>query len=348
MRVTVLGGGSGGYATAADLALAGHEVRLWRRAAAELAAVRQAGGLTLVATDRRDKAAVAVVAELGEAVGGADVIVVAVPATAHEDMARQLAPHLGEQQLVLVTPGTLGGFVMAREIIRAGGRLPQAFVETGTLPYRAGKTGPAEIRIAARAASLPIGVFPGSRSAALAPVRELFPAARRCVDVLDAALTDGGPVLHPALVLANLGAIDQGRDVDMTVSARRLGDAVDAERVAARAGWGYPPLGYEVVTGDDEIGSGRPMSLAHRYVVEDVALGLSLFESAARTVGAETAASSGLLLVFGTLLGRPLSGRGRALEHLGLGDLALREIRDLLHAGWSSRFWRRFVRSEGA
>jgi opine dehydrogenase len=344
MRIAVLGGGNGAYAAAADLALAGHEVRLWRRAAAELAAVRQAGGITLIAGERRDKAALAGVADVGEAVAGTDVVVVAMPAIAHEDIARRLAPHLGERQVVLVTPGTLGAFVMAREISRAGGRLPHAFVETGTLPYRAHKTGPAEIRVAARAGTLPIGVFPGSRAAALAPVSELFPASRRCVDVLDAALTDGGPVIHPPLVLVNLGAIDQGRDIDATASARRLMDALDAERVAARAGWSYPARGYEVVTGADEARSEGPVSLSHRYVTEDVALGLSLLESAARTVGAETTASSGFLFVFGALLGRPLASRGRALEHLGLGDLSLREIRELLQEGWSSPLWRRVAR----
>ena len=36
---------------------------------------------------------------------------------------------------------------------------------------------------------------------------------------------------------------------------------------------------------------------------------------------------SGLLGVFGALLGRTLAGRGRALDHLGLGDLTLREVR---------------------
>ncbi len=347
MRVTVLGGGHGAYAIAADLGSAGHDVRLWRRTSGELVAVRAAGGLTLVVENRRTKVGVTVVAELAEAVAGADVVVVAVPATAHADIATRLAPHLDERQVVLVTTGTLGGFVMALEITRARGRLPQAFVETGTRAYRARKTGPAEVRIAARAPSLPVGVFPASRAAALEPVSQLFSASRRCVDILDAALIDGGPVIHPPLVLVNLGAIDQGRALEAastTASARRLIDTVNAERVAARAGWGYPPLNYEVLTGDDATGPEGPVTLAHRYVTEDAALGLSLFESAARTVGAETPAISGLLLVFATLLGRPLSGRGRALEHLGLGDLARREIRELFQEGWSLPLWRRITR----
>ena len=88
-------------------------------------------------------------------------------------------------------------------------------------------------------------MFPAAHAvAALGPIRELFPTVRPCVDVLDAALTNAGPVIHPPLVLVNAGAIDQGRfDIHAagtTSSARRLIEVVDAERTAARRGWGYP------------------------------------------------------------------------------------------------------------
>ena len=42
MKVAVLGGGNGAYATAADLALAGHAVPLWRRREEDLAPIRAA------------------------------------------------------------------------------------------------------------------------------------------------------------------------------------------------------------------------------------------------------------------------------------------------------------------
>jgi hypothetical protein len=50
-----------------------------------------------------------------------------------------------------------------------------------------------------------------------------------------------------------------------------------------------------------------------------------------------------LLLVFGTLLGRRLTGQGRALERLGLGDLTRREIRAFMEEGWTSSFWPRAI-----
>ena len=48
MKIAVLGGGNGSFAAAGDFALAGHEVRLWRRDAAAVAAHRAAGGMITV------------------------------------------------------------------------------------------------------------------------------------------------------------------------------------------------------------------------------------------------------------------------------------------------------------
>jgi opine dehydrogenase len=368
--VAVLGAGNGGLTTAADLTLSGHTVRWWSRAPEPLAAVRAAGGVALVADgDRRVVTPALATNDLAAAVKGAEIVVAPLPATSHDDLAARLAPLLTAEQIVLLTPGTLGAFAMARAIALAGGQLPFAIAETATLPYLTRKTGPAEVRVAARATNLPVGVFPANRTeAALARVEALYPAIRPCVDALDAALANAGPVIHPPLVLLNAGAVDRGRfDIHVTGTTptiRRLIDAVDAERVATRAGWGYGPPHYELATYYDEAraaegfyGAGARARVAesrifdetvgfdHRYVTEDVVLGLALFESAARTVVVDTPAISGLLQIFGVLLARRLGGDGRALERLGLGDFALREIRALLREGWTSPDWIRALRA---
>ncbi len=316
-------------------------MRLWRRRPEDLAALSK--GITLKAEQRQGAARLdKATADLGEAVRDADVVIAPLPASTHEDLGRRLAGVLTERQVVLLGAATLGSFVIAREIARAGKTLPLALAETGTLPYLARKTGPAAVA---------------------APVR----ATRPCVDAVDVALTNAGPVLHPPLVLANAGAIDRGKfDVHAagtTESARRLIDAVDAERVASRKGWGFPAPHYEMATYYDEaraaeglygagakgklVASGlwnEVLTFEHRYVTEDVELGLPFFESAARSVSVASPATSGLLGVFGALLGRPLAGRGRDLDHLGLGELTLREVRELFHEGWQSALWRRVAR----
>lgn len=369
MKIAVLGGSNGGFTTAADLALAGHGVRLWARSAAALGPLSEDPGIMLEAEGRRGSARLErATTDLGEAVAGAEILIAPLPATSHEDLARRLAPHLTDRQIVLLTPGTLGSVALARALARAGGPMPAALAETGTLPYLTRKTGPAVVRAPVRAANLPAGVFPASRAGAvLSRLDELFPGVRACADALDAALTNAGPVIHPPLVLLNAGPVDSGgfdvHAAGTTPSVRRLIAAVDAERVATRQGWRYAAPHYELETYYDERRAGEglygvgaraklvasglwseTLTLAHRYVTEDAALGLSLFESAARAAGVATPATTGLLLLFGVLLGRELSGAGRALEQLGLGDLSRREIRGFLEEGWASPLWNKAVR----
>ena len=368
MKVAILGAGNGGFATAADLALARHSVRLWSRSREALGPLAERAALTLEAEGRHGTARLErATTDLGEAVEGAEILIAPLPATGHEDLAKRLAPCLTDRQIVLLTPGTLGSYAVARGIVRAGGTLPLALAETGTLPYLARKTAPAAVKAPVRATNLPVGVFPASRSARVLPrLAELFPAVRPCADALDVALTNAGPVIHPPLVLLNTGAIDGGsfdiHATGTTPSVRRLIDAVDAERVATRRGWGYAAPHYELATYYDETraaeglyGAGAKTKLVasglwseivtfeHRYVTEDAVLGLALLESAARAAGAVTPAITGLLLVYGALLGRELSGRGRALEHLGLGDLSRREILAFLQDGWASPMWRKAI-----
>src|SRR5690606_9036954 len=145
MKVAVLGGGHGCYAAAADLSEQGHEVRLWRRDAALLAPV--AATRSIVLRDFRGTRAVPLAvasADIAAAVRGAELVIVPTPAFSQLDIARAMAPHLADGQVVFLPPGTFGSYVMARALREAGNRADVAFAETGTLPYLARKHGPAE------------------------------------------------------------------------------------------------------------------------------------------------------------------------------------------------------------
>src|SRR5829696_6416703 len=131
MRIAVLGGGNGSFAAAGDFALAGHEVRLWRRDNETVAAHRQQGGRIVVKDFAgRHEAALAVVTNnIGEAVRGAELILCPAPATAQPDIARALAPHLADEQVVFLPPATFGSFLFAKAAQDSGNRSRAAFAE---------------------------------------------------------------------------------------------------------------------------------------------------------------------------------------------------------------------------
>ena len=94
MKIAVLGGGHGANAPAADRSQQGHEVRLWRRDAAALAAVHAQGGIVLKdAEGTRCVPLALATGDIGAALAGAELVVVPRPATAHEDIGRAAAPH---------------------------------------------------------------------------------------------------------------------------------------------------------------------------------------------------------------------------------------------------------------
>ena len=93
---------------------------------------------------------------------GAELLVVPTPAFAQEDIARAIAPHVSDGQVVFLPPGHLRLLRMAKVVREAGSRAAVTLAETGTLPYLTRKHGPAEIAITIRAKRLPTGAFPAT------------------------------------------------------------------------------------------------------------------------------------------------------------------------------------------
>ena len=166
MRIAVLGGGHGAYAAAADLTEQGHEVRHWRRKATELSSK-----ITLIDEKGSRPVTVNSAKRIEDAVGRAELILIPGPATAQMDIARAMAPHVRDGQVVFLPPGTFGSYAMA-QVVKA----KLLWAETGTLPWLARKRGPSEVAITIRAVRLPTGVYPVTeKDRAMAVIRKAFP-----------------------------------------------------------------------------------------------------------------------------------------------------------------------------
>lgn len=356
MKIAVLGGGHGAYAAAADLSEQGHEVHLWRRDAAALQPLRERGAIDL--TDHAGTRTVRiakVAADPGEALAGAELIVVPVPATAHEDIARLIAPHLADGQVVFLPPGTFGSYVMAEAARAAGSRAAVSYAETGTLPYLARKRGPAEVAITVRAVRLPTGVYPVARAGeAMKTIRAAYPAVQPCGDALSGALMNAGPIIHPPLILMNAAPLEGFARWDIhnegtQPSVRTVTDRLDAERIALRGALGFPAPHFPLAdhyTGDRWMYGDAHQKLVdsgdwreridlrtHRYMSEDTVLGLALLVSVARWAGSPAPLAEGLLAIAGAILGRDLRHGPRTLETLGLASLGPSEMTRLLYEG---------------
>lgn len=356
MEIAVLGGGHGCYAAAADLTEQGHNVRLWRRDTQALQPLLDNPVITLKDyRGERDITIAKVCPDIADAIKGAQLILIPSPATAQRDIALGMAPHLQDGQVVFLPPGTFGSYVMS-EIVRAvGNQADVSWAETGTLPWLARKHGPTTIAITMRATRLPTGVYPAKNAEfARKCIAKAFPSIEPCEDALSGALMNAGPIIHPPLILMNAGPLQHFPEWDIhnegtQPAIRAVTDKLDHERIAVRKAIGYAaphfPLADHYNTDQWMYGDSHGMLVdsgdwrehidlhRHRYMVEDVVLGLAFLVSVADWAGVDAQVAKGLLALGGAILGRDLRGGERTLKALGLANLNVAELKQMLYEG---------------
>lgn len=356
MKVAVLGGGHGCYAAAADLSEAGHDVSLWRRDTAALQPVIDAGCISVKDDQgQRDIRIAHVCTDIGDALQGATLIVIPLPATAQMDIASTIAPHLVDGQVVYLPPGTFGSFIMAEAVKASGNNAEVTWAETGTLPWLVRKHGPNTIAITTRATRLPTGVYPAKRRTyGLDIIRQAFPVIESCEDALSGALMNAGPIIHSPLIIMNAAPLQHFEAWDIhnegtQPAVRSVTDNLDLERVAVREALGYGaphfPLADHYNSNNWMYGDVHKKLVKsgdwrehidlhhHRYMTEDTMLGLSFQASVADWADTDAPISKGLLAVAGGIVGQDLRQGPRALDTLGLADLGKDDLRELLFNG---------------
>lgn len=342
MKIAVAGAGHGGLAAAADQALAGHEVRLLESDAfaASFEPVRQSREISVAGAGRTGTAHLAVATyDPAEAIAGADVVLVIVPSTAQESFARLCGPHLEDGQYVFLLPGGFGSWVFARTLRQMGLRKEVILGETSTLPYGARRSGSTEVTVHIRAVCNPFAALPAYDTPRAAGVlRQLYPEIVEVGNVLDVALSNTNPCVHPVPTLLSASRIEHSggefwlyREA-MTPSVWRVMRAVDAERVEVREAFNLQPPHYAMSneTGRvfvDQFGlpgleAGMqmkgPHALEERYLTEDVPMGLAFFSSMGDVVGVPTPNIDAVIELVSTLLGIDMRAAGRTVANLGL------------------------------
>ena len=341
----MLGGGHGALATAADLGSRGFEVRLALRNRPRFEALFATRHVRATGVLEAEAELALVTTDHGAAVRGADLVLVPLPAFAQETMADRIASALEPGQVVCLMPGTFGAYVVGR-------RLPGVVVaEMATLPYGARQIGQNEVGTALHAHHLPTGVYPATETErALDVIRRVYTQAVPVEDALAAALLNSNGALHAPLMVLNAGPIDRGPydiHVDGTTPlVRRVIEAADGERMAVRQGFGYAqphwPLADYYADADWFYGAGayssvqrrsvwrEQLAFDHRYIVEDVAIGLVLWSALGRVLALATSVTDALIEISEALTGRDFRAEGRTLERLGLAGLTAAEIRERL------------------
>jgi opine dehydrogenase len=293
-----------------------------------------------------------VTTRIEELIAAADVLIVAVPATAHRDIAAACAPHLTERHTVVLSPGRTGGALeFALAAGHPNGRPPYALAEMTTTLYVARSTSPWGVRVHALKRAVRLAALPAHRTpAVLADLADAYPGLLPAASVLETSLLNVGCILHPLPTLLNAARIEAGGTLfafyheGISPSVAKVCAALDAERMAVARAYGVPTIALEDWLHQTYGSLGRelyerlrnteayasvlaPAALGHRYLEEDVATGLVPLALLARKVKVPTPHMDATVTLAGALRQVDFWTSGRTLDRLGVAEMDAAALR---------------------
>lgn len=340
MKISILGTGGIGLASAAWLAQAGHEVTVWSPGGQRALALREA---PLVSTGVLEAQVRVRVAESAQAAAQAgEVLLLAVPLNGHRAVMEALLPHLRDGQTVIVSSmSSLSSLYLYEAARRAGRDITVAAFGTTVLTAR--RSGPAEVRIMTRRTALGVSALPHSRrEQALDLCRALFGDVFSLHEnMLATALTNINPVAHGPLALFNWTRIERAENWPqyhyMTPQVAGVIERLDAERLALARAFGLTVRTIEAHFAQSfnttsstlaEIaaelhakrgGPPGPTDTDTRFLAEDVPFGLVFCAALGPLAGLAMPATQTIVQVASLITGRDFAALNDLIGPLGIG-----------------------------
>ena len=371
--VAVLGGGNGGHAVAANLSLAGFKVNFFelpqfadsfekvmrtREVRIEGVSIDGVAKLNLATTD------------IKQAIRDVEVIFVITPAFGHKVMAEVCAPFVQDGQIIVLTPGS-GGSLEFAKIFREKKVKSEIILGEGcTLPYGARLKGSGHVSVLINAVILPTGVFPSKKTEEVIPkLKQFYPMITPAKDVLEAAINNPNPVVHPAATLLSATRIEHSKGEfylyaeGMTPSVARTFESLNEERLSICKALGYKlyhwdnldfknyNLGeteeecrYRILNtsmdgafGKDGIYAGikmkGPEHMKDRFVTEDVPYGMVFLSTLGELLGIRTPTHDAVIQLCSVINRTDYRKTGRGVGDLGLSKLGKQGLKKFLDEG---------------
>ena len=359
MKIAVLGGGNGAHTVAADLTLKGLSVNMFEmeQFAAAMQKVFDTGEIEMTGVAGQGTAKLNLVTtDLAAAIRDVEVIFIILPGFTIATYAELLAPHLTENQMVIIMPGTLAALEF-RQKLRDSGNLKKIITaEVGGLPFATRLVAPGKVQTFHIRAVCPLAAVPGSQGPVVFDkLTGLYPFVLKKT-VIETGMGHLTPLLHPAGCLLNAGRIERSHgefymyEEGMTPSVVRVIEALDLERIQIGKHLGidlptavdmmvesaYGPRGtlWESLNGSAGLTPVKgPPSLDNRYVTEDIPYGLVAWASLGDAVGVDTPVMDSLIELGSVIMGKNCWREGRNLEKMGIAGLELNQIKVFLESG---------------
>jgi len=285
-------------------------------------------------------------------------------------MAEACAPFAQDGQIFVLMPGSGGSLEFASIFRQRKIKKDVVFAESCTLPYGARLKGAAHVSIFINAIVLPTGVFPAKRTdEVIKKLKGFYPAIVGTRDVLEAAINNPNPIVHPAATLLSATRIEHSKGEfylyaeGMTPAVARTLESLNQERLAICKALGYKLFhwdnldfeNYNLGETEDEcrhrilntsmdaafgkdgmyggIKMKGPENLRDRYVTEDVPYGMVLLSTLGDLLRVPTPTHDAAIQLASVINRTNYWKTGRGVKELGLSRMKEQSLKDFLFEG---------------
>lgn len=350
MKIAVIGAGNGGQAIAGYLALNGLEVCLYDIDEPKIADIQKIGGIQLEGRIEGFGKVSSITTDIAETIKDAEVIMVTTVANAHSAVAKNIAPYIEDNQVIILNPGrTCGALVFKRTLADCGCTKRYYIGEAQTLVYACRVINNGHVNVIGIKDEVLLSGLPSADTDyIMKKINPFYPSFIKTDNVLRTSLENIGAMFHPCVLLFNAATIERN-DVfwfyrDMTEQVAEFIEKFDEERIAVGNAYGIDLLGvkewikfaYKDTEGNTLCERMRnnpayhdiksPSTIFTRQLTEDIPTGVLPIMQLGKAAGVETPLLESMIHICEALLNMDLHTNGRSLKNLGLEGMNREQI----------------------
>ncbi|MHC4124297.1 MAG: NAD/NADP octopine/nopaline dehydrogenase family protein, partial [Planctomycetota bacterium] len=262
-KVAVLGAGAIGLTTSVDFFNAGFEVNLFElpkfKETIEPIMEKKQLEYTGAAGDKSCKLNM-VTTDIKEAIQDVGLIILAIPAFAHETFMNACLPHLQDGQIILVETGYFASIRFAKDVKNTGKKV--ILSEFNSTPYCCRKKTPTKTFIDEKRTELLVAALPAEDTdQVLEILKKAYPKTTAGRNVIMTSLDLVNFIIHPPVTLFHKGLLERSKEYALPVkdsippSVVTYMDAMENERIAVGKAYGVdlPPIKHFYELGGDTL-----------------------------------------------------------------------------------------------
>lgn len=354
IRFAVIGAGAGGTSMAVQLKCMGYEVKLMDKKQEIVNTLNNKTTLKVSGKIECEGKPDLITSNIHDAIKAVDVIMIVTTTEAHSEIAKQISKEVDGRQIIVLTPGHVGGVLnFKNELVKNGCVDLPLIGETNDLPYACRTVEVGHTLHTGIKKVIKLGTVPARRAREIiARIGEAFPMLVPAKNILETGLNGTNALLHTIPSIMNINKIERGESFDyymegITPRICKVIEAADKEicNIYSKMGVGnkgiletlqsvynleYDNLYDAIQNNKPYEGLTPPKDVQHRFFQEDSLSTLVPLVSIGKMIGVDVSILESFVHIGSALTGQDFMAEGRTVTSLGLDGKTKEEIYEMI------------------